>query len=238
MAAEGRDEASWSNEQRRLLDHERFQAEVLRLRGGQGGATQGKPRWQRFLESTGGAALITVLVGGLFGKWISDAFEKSRAENERSYLAHKEYLEQRLATINPALELIGNSVAAGEDLITLTRPDFDPNQFLGPEREATLANRREIRAAYNQADSVWRREKGRIGYLLAYYHPGVPGVTSAWGDLERAVTGFLDCARDWMVANAERFTEEAATACQESRAKVDEEVGSLIGVLQIPAAPS
>lgn len=224
----------WSDEQQRLLDHERFQAEVQRLRREGGGSGGGKPAWQRFLESAGGAALVTVLLGGLLGNWIAGALEERRAGNERRYLTHEKYLEQRLATIRPTLERIGHTVAAAEDLITITRPDFDPESYAeGPGRDATLAKRQEIREAYNEADSEWRREKENLGYLLAYYHPGGSGVAGAWGRLEAAVTGFVDCARTWWVENAREPTEGAASACDRERTAVDRAMKELIGVLEV-----
>lgn len=194
----------------------------------------GKPRWQRFLESTGGAALITVLLGGAFGSWITSALEEHRADNQRRYLTHQEYLKARLETIQPTLELVGTTVTAAEDLITLTRPDWEPSPTRYPdpkELEATLAKRRELREAYNDADAAWRKEKDSRGYLLAYYHAGAPAVFPSWSELETAVTAYVDCARRWYVEHARDFTEEAATACDEERAEVDAAMVALIDAL-------
>ncbi len=236
MAPEPPADAGWTEEQRRLLDHERFQAEVERMRRGSGrsGGDGGKPAWQRFLESTGGAALITVLLGGILGNWIAGQFEAARAENERRALTHEKYLAARLATVQPLLERVGGTVRASEDLITLTRPDWEPSpaRFPDPtERQATLDKRREIREAYNQADADWRSEKDSLGYLLAYYHGGSSEVSTAWSTLSTALTAYVDCARGWYVDHTGRFTEEAVDACSDERSTVDASMRDLIALM-------
>jgi hypothetical protein len=191
-----------------------------------------KPPWQRFFESTGGTALITVLLGGVLGNWIAGGYEERRALNERRYLTHQEYLEERLATIRPTLERVGQTVAAAEDLITITRPDFDPRRYAeGQDRDDTLAKRKQIREDYNDADVMWRREKAKLGYLLAYYHPGSAEVSAAWREFDDAVTSFVDCARSWWIANAGKPTE--AAACEEDRAAIDQTMGNLIETLDV-----
>lgn len=191
-----------------------------------------KPGWQRFLESTGGAALITVLLGGVLGNWIAGEYEERRAVNERRHLTHQEYLKERLATIQPTLERVGHTVAAAEDLISITRPDFDPSRFaIGQDRDDTLAKRKQIRKDYNDADAAWRREKAKLGYLLAYYHPGSAEVSAAWRDLETAVTTFVDCARSWWIESAGEPTE--AAACEKDRAAIDQTMEDLIESLDV-----
>lgn len=227
----------WSDERERPLHRPRVQAEAEPLRREARRSDDGKPSWQRFLESTGGAALVTVLLGGVLGNWIAGALAERRAVNERMYLTHQEYLEARLATIRPTLERIGHTVAAAEDLITITRPDFDPRKYAeGPDRNATLAKRRQIREAYNAADAEWRREKETLGYLLVYYHSDGRGVAGSWNQLEDAVTGFVDCARRWWVEHKGEPTEDAASACGPERAGVNQAMIELIGYVDMSRA--
>ena len=70
---------TWTDEENKILRGEAFVAELLSFRNEKAGE---KPRWQRFLESTGGAALITVLLGGIFGSCITDSLQKGAKDRE------------------------------------------------------------------------------------------------------------------------------------------------------------
>src|SRR5437764_6648982 len=101
----GTDETpKWSTEEKQLLQHESFVAEILKRRAPSENNQQ-KPLWQRFLETTGGAAVITVLIGGIFGQIISSSIQSSLKEREfqqawlkergdQALVANKEYLEK------------------------------------------------------------------------------------------------------------------------------------------------
>src|ERR1044071_8086338 len=95
--------AEWSDKEKEFLHHEDFVAEVAARRGGREGGT--KPRWQRFLESSGGTAIVTTLIGGIFGAIISGIiqdgtrereFEQSwlKARGDQALVAYKEYLDK------------------------------------------------------------------------------------------------------------------------------------------------
>ena len=62
-------------EKEQLLQHEAFIKEILTLRDKARGDNP-KPAWQRFLETTGGAALITVLIGGIMGSIITGLIQQ------------------------------------------------------------------------------------------------------------------------------------------------------------------
>lgn len=80
---------------------------------------QPRTYWQRFLETSGGAALITVLLGGLMANLINTTTRKDvkpaepqvRAEEMR-VAAYKEYLDQQRDMVFHASELSGRCVAA------------------------------------------------------------------------------------------------------------------------------
>ncbi len=64
------------------LRHEAFLAEVLRLRTKLDQKQKEKLWWQRFLESSGGTALVTVLLGGLLGQLITSSVQVKQQERE------------------------------------------------------------------------------------------------------------------------------------------------------------
>ncbi len=76
-----------SEHEQQLLEHAAFAGELLRqLFPEKKEESRSKPRWQIFLESTGGAAFITVLIGGLIagivGQWITNEYQKGMKERE------------------------------------------------------------------------------------------------------------------------------------------------------------
>src|SRR6185503_4847747 len=98
-----------------LLEYETFIKEVLARREGAGKGGQTKPVWQRFLETTGGTALITVLIGGIMGSIITGMIQisaKNReaqqarltARNSQAQVSYKEYLDKELEIVNRAFD--------------------------------------------------------------------------------------------------------------------------------------
>jgi hypothetical protein len=104
--------------------------------------------WQWLLESSGGTALITVIIGGLMGSLItaiiqigikSREFEQARVKSrgDQALVAYKDYLEQQRETMKHAYQLIGNCVSASDDLIDITGEYFDPSKFPGVQGQKT-----------------------------------------------------------------------------------------------------
>ncbi len=162
-----------------------------------------KPRWQRFLESTGGTAVITVLLGGLIGQWINLTVQKSlkyrdfqqqwmKARGDQALVSYNQYLTQENEFIQRIYDLIGSCVSASADLIILTAPEFSPGSHKGIESQKTT-----VRKKYNEAISRWRSEKEKLGLLMGYYHYRQPDVFIAWGQVQEAVTEYMDAARKW-----------------------------------------
>jgi hypothetical protein len=162
-----------------------------------------KPAWQRFLESSGGAAMITVVLGGIFGQVISLSIQKSvkerdfqqqwlKARGDQALEAYKEYLIEEKNLIQRVYKLIGQSISATEDLLILSTPEFSPGSYAGIEDQ-----RKALREQYNKVDAAWRSECEELGLLIRYYHRDHPEVAGAWGDVRTSITGYMDCARQW-----------------------------------------
>ena len=177
-----------------------------------------KPRWQRFLESTGGTALITVLVGGILGQMITCSIQNSSKEREfqqawmkargdQALVTYNEYLNQQREVVKQAYELIGNSISASDDMIALTGPEFAIGSYEGVENQ-----RGGVRKRYNSIDQEWRAEREKVGLLINYYHHGRPEVVAAWQELQNAVTAYNDCARQWYLEHPEPA--ETKDACK------------------------
>jgi hypothetical protein len=168
-----------------------------------------KPAWQRFLESPGGAAMITVILGGILGQWINLSIQESvkernfqqdwlKARGDQALEAYKEYLAQEKDLIQRVYKLIGQSVSATEDLLILSTPEFSPGSHAGIEGQ-----RKTIREQYNKIDAQWRAECEEVGLLMSYYHRDHPDVAGAWEHVRTSITGFMDCARKWDIQRSQ-----------------------------------
>lgn len=193
-------------EEERLLRHEEFVARVLELRSRTGRKEPASPAWLRLLESTGGAALVTVLLGGIAGSAITGVIQNGqkerefqqewlKARGERALLAYREYAEGELKTVQAAFGEVGAMLAAAQDLIVLTESRFDLEKYEGAEREKVLEQRRQLRGAFNAADAAWRRGRETQGLMMSYYHRGSPAIQERWRAVQVAVDAFVDCAR-------------------------------------------
>jgi hypothetical protein len=220
----------FTEDEKKILRHEAFLAEVLRLRRP---ANSGdKPRWQRFLESTGGAALITVVLGGLAGGIITHRYQQKSKEKELALVAYKEYLDQEQETARRAYEIIGNCVSSSENLIILTSPAFDLDRFTGADRNEVKKKVVSLREQYNNSDAQWRSEREKLRLLFAYYHPGQPKIVESWSGVQQSLTDYMGCARTWQNQHPKATDDDSRSACLDEKKALGTRLDDLSRSLQ------
>lgn len=168
-----------------------------------------KPWWQVFLESTGGAALITVLVGGLIagavGQWISNGYQRSMKERETSLAVYKEYLGQGKETVTQAYELIGNTIAATEDFMDITGSRYYQGKYdidNPAEKKRVVDQAQEITGKFTNAKSNWRKESERLGLFISFHHDARPEVMTSWRQMQDSVALYMTCAHVYFLTAA------------------------------------
>jgi hypothetical protein len=233
----------WSSEDEKLLHHETLIAEVLRRRGlWDDKEGQKKSFLLRFLDSNGGTALITVLLGGLLGQMISCSIQRQlkdrelqqafiKARGDQALVGYKEYIDQEQQLVKHAYDLIGNSVSASENLIELTTPEFDPRQYVGEDRETIKKQRESYRRGFNEADEQWQREKEDLGLLMMYYHQGRSGVIASWRSVQDALQKYSDCAQQWY-RKQRAPTQAPNDVCRNEKTDFRNKLDQLTGSLQ------
>ena len=203
----------WSDEESTLLRHVAFMAAIDKRRVVPSKKEPKKSWWERFLNSTGGTALITVLIGGIFGSLITGMvqsglkereFQKSwlKSRGDQALVVYKEYLQQEQDLVNNAYGLIGRCLAASDEIVELTRPYFNPKNYPGVETQKLA-----IRKNFNACDREWREGNEKIGLLMSYYHPNRPEVTMAWKEIQRSTTEYMRCVQDWYLTHNSDYTE-------------------------------
>lgn len=233
-----------SEEDSRSTQQQALIAEGSQQRPRPDGEEQRKPKWQRFLESAGGAALITVFVGGVLGQWITSTVQEGLKEREfrqawmktrgdQALLAYKEYSDQKQDLVRRVYELVGNCIAASDDLITLTGPEFKVDQLQGASRENTQKQIMLLQENYNKVSGQWRSDQEKLKLLIAYYYPDRPEVSGAWEETQASLTGFMKCARNWHIEKSTLATTENVTeACKEEKSNLASKLSKLTRIIQ------
>jgi hypothetical protein len=209
-------------EEARILRHEAYIGQLLKYRIPNHKPEPLKPAWQRFLESSGGTALITVIIGGIFGAVISGMIQSSakdrefqqswlKARGDQALTAYKEHLTKQQEVVNRAYDLIGKSISAGEDLIAISGVEFSVASYEGEQRRRIEKHRADVIDKFNSSDAAWRSERDSIGLMIDYYHPRQDAVLNAWQGVENSVTGYLNCAEKWRSENP--VVEDTSQAC-------------------------
>ncbi len=230
------DSANLSDEQKRILATETFVADLLKIRAPK--EASAKPKWLQFLESNGGTAVITVLLGGIMANIVSCGIQNINRKKEfdnawvqargsQALAAYQEYLKGEQQTVKWSFDLIGTSMAAADNLINITKEDFDPAQYKGKEREKIIGQKTEIRNNFNTANRQWRQQYVAAGLQISYFHKGDPEVNTAWSQLAASLSALMDCANDWYRDHLGIFVKvsDISEACSEQTKKINSNIG-------------
>lgn len=219
----------WTEDEARLLRHEAFVSRLLQQRAGDvQPQVARKPVWQRFLETSGGTALVTVLIGGIFGSIISATIQSYQSDRafrdtwlkalgDQALVAHKEYLDKQQETVGRSFGVAGGSISAAEDLITVKSPAFNPTRYEGEAKERQIKFNQSVLDNFNTRDKQWRNERDVLGLLMNYYHPGQNEVQRDWQSLSELITEFMDCSYAWFQKNPAPIDPSEAIECLAKR---------------------
>ena len=204
-------------EQRSAFQQQTFIEELIKLRSPQSkSSADPKPGWQRFLESTGGAALITVVLGTGGGYVLTHMIQSFEKSQQARQLSMSEYIKGEHDTVKAVFDLVGQCVAASENLSTLTTNAFNPEAFpQGEQRNHVLAQKQTLRDDFNKLDQQWRSSRETLTLNMRYYHSNDPAVSTAWDRTRDSLTSYIDCEHRWYIDHLGSFVDEsvAVRAC-------------------------
>lgn len=240
---ENNDNSTLTEEDVKKLLYGTVVAEILRLKQSSNRPSDSgeKPWWQKILESTGGTAIITVVIGGILGQMISCSIQKDlkerefqqgqqQAANAQALIAYKEYIEQEKDTVKHAYELVGKGITSSEDLISLTSEQFSVDKFTGKDEDTIKNQRKLVREQYNTVDKMWRSEGIQLGLLMSYYHNGSPEVLTSWQNVQTSMTNYMTCAENWYTSNTSLTNPN--DACNNERNKLNQDLKEMTTTLE------
>jgi hypothetical protein len=205
-----------NGEEQPSISHERFIRRVLRIRKSIDKQSP-KPFWQVIVESAGGAALITVVMGGIIGGIITARYQAGQAELARERAGQQQMEQLRFEATKKSFDLVFESVAAAEDVINLASKAM---------ADAPREQRREIRQAYNHADVAWRKQRLLMGMTLAYYSKNYKDAAAAWDAVAKDVTAYMQCSEAWVNQHS-YYQDGQPTGCENERNKTDGTIKAL-----------
>ena len=105
-------------------------------------------------------------------------------------------LEQERKAFDEAFTVLGKTLAASQNLITISGKDYDPAQEnLKPEEKKNLqVQRGNTLKAYSTTVGEWQVQEMRLGIVLAARHSDPASVYALWDEVSRSVDKFHNCA--------------------------------------------
>ena len=189
-------ERQWSEDEERILAHEAFITEVIRRRKENDPNAVPRQSLLRFLESTTGTALITILLGSLLAPIVISHIQTSRTRDDQALAEYKLYLTHQQEVVTDTYDLVGRMIYSAQDLITLTKPTFDMTRIDKEDKETIEKQKREMIGKYNSTIKEWRIKENMQGLIISYYFYGAQEVQKSWGATQKAVDDFVKCAQD------------------------------------------
>jgi hypothetical protein len=189
----------------RLLQYLTLVTAVLHQHPPRQNEVQPKHWWQYFLEPSVLTALVTILIGGIIGGYITSEYQRKQREKEaeqawlklrgdQALHSFKDYLVKEQELVKRAYSLIGNCISASDRLISQTGKAYS-GTFLN---QTAIDNQKvEIKRNFNSVTVTWQGEREEIALLMSYYHPKQQSVVSAWRKVQDSVNNFLIWAQTW-----------------------------------------
>jgi uncharacterized membrane-anchored protein YhcB (DUF1043 family) len=159
-----------------------------------------KPEWQIFLESVGGAAIITVFGGGIIGALLTSFLQRKAKEREillnqldadkqRRLQREQVYLDGQLKVATEILETVTEIRSKSENLTRLTTARFSPKNNPSTELKDY---RNQVRSDFNELTHTWKSRREILSALLGTYHKQDRRIFRGWIGLQKATTAFME----------------------------------------------
>lgn len=143
----------------------------------------------------GGAALITVICGGLMVTFVSSLLNDRLKERELLLLDAQEYSRERIAAAREIYALTGSAIAISRELLSIAGEEFEPHQSRSAAEELEVGKHRaRVIRDYNSFIREWHKGREGVGLILMYYYPCSEDVIGRWSEVEAVANDYLQCS--------------------------------------------
>ena len=185
---------------------------------------ESKPKWLQLFESAGFVAIVTVVLGGLVGSWVTSRFqEKSKdreqqvarrqLEHDRNLAAFNEHLDRERKIVDEMLAKVGALADTARGLSHLSRAEWSGKDKPATEQARLAQERHKIVERYNQATAAWDADRLRLGIMLELEHDNDPVLLDAWRNTGIKVEAYSVCCDRWRMKHDDLAAHEAEQGC-------------------------
>jgi hypothetical protein len=205
------------------------------LKSQQKPATEPKPRWLQLFESSGFVALITVLLGGIVGGYITFTLQDKAKErdqlaaarqlqHDRELAAFNDHLDRERKIVDEFLTVLGRLVDTSAGLVHLSREEWAEDHKPAAEAQRLAKGKHDIVQRYNEATAVWDANRLRLGMLLQLEHDNDSALSQAYRDTCDKAEGYAVCADRWRQKHTNLTASEAEQGCAAFHQDLDSSV--------------
>lgn len=188
--------------------------------------------WASVLSSSTTSVLLGAIVTAILGNWVIGLVQDRNKTRELAREAYKQHLEAQARLIERTYTLISGVLTTSEDLLDITGPDFDPLHFRGKERERVIQQKTSVREHFNRVNEEWRHDRQSLGFLLSYYHDGLPNLTLLWRDVVMKLDAYSACAaKEYKDVVRSGSAARVASPCLRQREAFDNSLDRINGEL-------
>jgi hypothetical protein len=194
-----------------------------------------KATWLQLFESAGFAALVTVVLGGIAGGFITFKLQEyakqrdtraatAQLQHDQQLAAFKEHLDRERMVVDEMFLRLGKFVDASRDLTTLSRKEFCDECDRSGTHKRLASEKQEIVKRYNDETIEWNTNRLRLGMLLQLEHDNDDVLLREWQQTSDAAEAYAECADRWRTKHDNLEFHEALQGCVPVR---DELYGTL-----------
>lgn len=194
-----------------------------------------KPRWLQLFESSGFVALITVVLGGIAGGYITFTLQDKAKErdqqiaarqlqHDRELAAFNDHLDRERKIVDEFLSVLGRLVDTSNGLVHLSREEWAEDHKPTADAQRLARGKHDIVQRYNEATAVWDANRLRIGMLLQLEHNNDPALAQAYRETCDKAEAYGLCADRWRQKHANLTASEAEQGCADFRQDLDASV--------------
>ena len=194
-----------------------------------------KPFLRWFLESAGGAAIVTALIGGCFAQWITYIIQRDAANREfnsvwvkargdQALSTYKDYINEQTHMLDQLYAAVGSMISASEVLVGSEYWKFKDTK--------TQSDSRNVALTFNAAEADWVRSQRRYGFLLSYYSNSNSNILGQWKVLSATVDTYRECVSTWRDSFDGNRRAPPEAICSVQKSAIDKSLAELGALLE------